>query len=172
MYGCSLGWCSTSIGMATGVVRTIVQYEKMVGLYEYISTTTIIVITSIFGSIRSRAYSWVAFVTNRRLIVSVESGGKVLREIFTAIMTHLRRVAYVRNRSAGMQNMYVVLIWLRSCWVDAGVSYVCAYLIWGRTGVVRHVHTGVVWCVRMRRSTDTGVQIYRYERSTFLLRAY
>ena len=50
--------------------------------YTHGSTDTKNVIASIFGSVHSPF----AFITNRRLIVSVEHGGKVLREIFKAIM--------------------------------------------------------------------------------------
>ena len=144
------------------------------------------VIASNFGSIHSPAYSWVAFITNQRLIVSVEHG-EVLREIFKAIMirssSHLRRVAYVRNRSAGMQNRYTVRWFAPAGWMQG-----CTYVrIWYRsvvwrvpTSVVWCVHTGVVWCVgagvvrcvctgivriRVYEFADTGVLHFCYGRT-------
>ena len=60
-------------------------------------------IPSIFGSICSPAYSWVAFIANRKLIVSV---GEVLRKIFKVIMivqsvtpseSRLREKSFSRN---------------------------------------------------------------------------
>ena len=54
--------------------------------HTFFSTATKNVIASIFVSVCSPAYSRVAFITNQRLIVSIERRGEVLREIFKGIM--------------------------------------------------------------------------------------
>ena len=71
------------------------------------------------------------------------------------------RVAYVRNRSAGMQNRHVVLLWFRSCWVNAG-AYGRTYLILGRTDVVRCISTGVLIYRCVFDFFATGILTYTY----------
>ena len=80
-YGCRLGWRSTGIGMATGMVqlrnmaaavRTLVQLRKMwlpASLPPYAHLLTSHLVT---------------FINNQWLIVSVERGGEVLRKKFKA----------------------------------------------------------------------------------------
>ena len=116
-------------------VRRLVQLRKSDCCHTYISTATKNVIASIFGSVRSPAYSWVAFITNRRLVVSVERGGEVLREIFKAIFiaqfvtpseSRLREKLFSRNAEQLCSPLISLLLAGCTCIFDIGEQYVFA----------------------------------------------
>ena len=109
-YGCSTG---------TGVLiyaygHTSLQYGRRYGYRRsmYVSTATKNVIASILGSVCSPAYSFSCYHqlkthSERRAQRRCPEGD--IQSYYDSAVRHTFRVAYVRNRLAGMQNRYVVL---------------------------------------------------------------
>ena len=104
--------------------------------------------------------------------MSIESGEKVQREVFKVIMiapfitlsaSCLREKSFNRNAEQ-VRSLYTILLLLGGC---RGVN-MCVFDIGPHWCSTVCTYGGSTVCI----CTGTGVQIYRYGRSTFLLRVH